>query len=89
MPSHADIEMQWVDAWNAVYDIVGDRRDAPALLPDWSIVALPELLGWLQESVYQGYAVRVEAGWVGHRRGVIAHRESPAEPGASAVGGGI
>lgn len=75
--SNADIEMQWVDAWNAVYDIVGDRRDAPCLLPDWSIVSLDECLSRLQESVYLGYAVRVEAGWVGHRRGVIAQREAP------------
>lgn len=82
------IEMRWVDAWNDVYDIVGDRRDTPCLLPGWSIVTLDECLGWLQESVYSGYAVRVEAGWIGHQRGVIAHREAEdAEPGAAADDG--
>ncbi|WP_156514671.1 hypothetical protein [Planctomyces sp. SH-PL14] len=75
--SNAEIEMRWVDAWEAVHDIVGDRRDVPVLLPDYSVVTVPELLGWLQDSVYLGYAVRVEAGWVGHRQGLIAHRTPP------------
>ena len=73
---NADIEMRWVDTWNEVYDIVGDRRDVPCMLPDGSIVGLDECLGWLQHSVYSGYAVRVEAGWVGHRQGVIANRDA-------------
>jgi hypothetical protein len=75
--SNEDIEMGWVDAWNDVYDIVGPGRVCPCQLPDWSIVSVDECLGWLQESVYAGYLVRVEAGWVGHRRGVIAHRWLP------------
>lgn len=84
MASNTDIEMRWGDAWNEVYAIVGDRRDAPCMLPGGLIVGLDECLGWLQDSVYLGYAVRVEAGWVGHRRGVIAHREAAdAEPGAA------
>ncbi len=77
MASNADIEMRWVDAWNDVDDIIRDRCDVPCMLPDWSIVGLEECLGWLQDSVYQGYEVRVEAVWVGHRRGVIARRTAP------------
>jgi hypothetical protein len=89
MASNTDIEMRWVDAWNEVYDIVRDQRDVPCLLPDWSIVSVDECLGWLQESVYQGIAVRVEEGWVGHRLGVIVRRApADAEPGAAADGGG-
>ena len=89
MASNADIERRWVDAWNDVYDIVRNRQDMPCMLPDWSVVSLDECLGWLQDSVYQGFAVRVEEGWVGHRRGVIAHREpTDAEPGAAADGAG-
>ncbi|MBX7106131.1 MAG: hypothetical protein K1X57_18770 [Gemmataceae bacterium] len=85
MASNADIEMRWVDAWNDVYDIVGARRDAPCMLPDWSIVTLDECLGWLQESVYLGYAVWVVEGWVGHRWGIIANRGAPvADSGAAA-----
>lgn len=84
MASNADIEMRWVDAWNEVYDIVGDRRGAPCMLPDWSIVGLDECLRWLQESVYAGHVVRVESGWVGHQRGVLVHREPQGtEPGAA------
>ena len=77
MSSNAEIEMRWVDAWNDLYDIVPPDRVAPCQLPDWSVVNVDECLGWLQDSVYAGYFVRVEAGWVGHRRGVIAHRWLP------------
>jgi len=66
-----------VDAWNDVYDIIRGRREVPCMLPDWSIISVDECLGWLQQSVYEGYLVRVEEGWVGHRRGVIAHRCQP------------
>ena len=74
MVSNADIEMRWVDAWNDLSDILGDRLNAPCQLPDWSIVTAAECRGWLQDSVYAGYHVRVKAGWVGHRRGAIVDR---------------
>lgn len=74
MESNADVEMRWVDAWNDLYDIIGDRGDVPCLLPDWSIVNSEECRGWLQDSVYAGYRVHVEAGWVGHRRGAVVQR---------------
>lgn len=77
MASNADIEMRWVDAWNAAYDIAGARKDIPCRLPDGSIVTLGECLGWLQASVYRGDMVRVEEGWVGHQRGVVVHTEGP------------
>ena len=74
MASNADIEMRWVDAWSDLYEIIGDRGDIPCQLPDWSVVDSEECRGYLQDSVYEGYLVRVEAGWVGHRRGAIVHR---------------
>lgn len=74
MVRNSDIQMRWIDAWNDVYNIVPKGRDAPCMLPDWSIVNVDECLGWLQDSVYQGFTVRVEEGWVGHRRGVLAYR---------------
>jgi hypothetical protein len=51
----------------------------PCQLPDWSVVTLDDCLTWLQDSVYLGYRVRVEAGWVGHRRGIIVNRVELAE----------
>ena len=69
-----DVEMRWVAAWNDLYDIIRNRRNMPCQLPDLSIVSDEECRGWLQDSVYAGYLVHVEAGWVGHRRGAIAHR---------------
>ena len=69
--------MRWVDAWNDLYDIVRERRDMPCLLPDRSVVGVDDCLGWLQDSVYQGYTVHVQEGWIGHRRGVIVRRSKP------------
>jgi hypothetical protein len=74
MESHADRVMRWVDAWNDLYDIQGGQPNIPCQLPDWSVVDAEACRGWLQESVNEGYLVRVEAGWIGHRRGAIAHR---------------
>jgi hypothetical protein len=77
MASNADIEVRWIEAWNDVCAIVKDRRDVRCQLPDWAVVGVEECLAWLQESVYAGYLVRVEEGWVGHVRGVIARRWRP------------
>jgi hypothetical protein len=75
MTSNADIEMRWVEAWNEVYEIAQQQRDIPCQLPGWTVVTLDDCLGWLQSSIYAGYIVRVKAGWVGHRRGIIVNRE--------------
>lgn len=77
MESNADIEMRWVDAWNKLYEIIGDCCDVPCQLPDWSVVDIEECKGWLQQSVYEGYQVSMEAGWVGHRKGVVVSRSRP------------
>ena len=76
MGSDADTEMRWVEAWNQLHDL-SPTRDAPCQLPDWSVVGVEECKAWLQASVYEGYLVQVEAGWVGHRRGIIVSRSLP------------
>ena len=75
MTANADIEMRWIEAWNEVYAIAQQQRDIPCQLPDWTVVPLDDCLAWLQTSVYAGYSVRVESGWVGHRRGIIVNRD--------------
>lgn len=77
MPSKAEIEMRWVDAWNELYDIVGIRCDVLCQLPDWSVVDIEGCKGWLQQSVYEGFEVQVKAGWVGHKKGVVVSRSRP------------
>ncbi len=74
MASNSELEMRWVDAWNDLYDILGLRHDAPCQLPDGSVVDVQQCLAWLQDSAYEGYFIRVESGWVGHLRGVLARR---------------
>lgn len=79
MASKADLEMRWVNAWNNLYEIVGNRHNVPCQLSDWKVVDVEECKGWLQESVYEGYLVQVKAGWVGHHKGIIASRWWPGE----------
>ena len=78
MTSNAEMEMRWAEAWSDAYEIAGSARNAPCLLPDGSIITFDECLGWLQKSVYEGYLVKVKAGWVGHLQGIIATRSKPA-----------
>jgi hypothetical protein len=79
MTSNADIEMRWVAPWNDRYDRLGDRRDAPCLLPDGRVVDVEGCKAWLQDTVYAGRLVAVADGWVDGRRGIIAsaHDEDP------------
>jgi hypothetical protein len=74
MASNTEIEMRWIDAWNDLFDLVGDRRQVNCLLPDGSVVDIATCQGWLQTSAYAGYCLKVEAGWVNGDRGVIASR---------------
>lgn len=65
-------EMKWVDAWNDVYEIAGDRWDVQCLMPDGQVVDAETCCGWLQEQVYAGRSVNVEAGWVLGKQGIVA-----------------
>jgi hypothetical protein len=79
-PSNADIEMRWVDAWNDLYDLAGKRRIITCLLPDGSVVDLEGGKEWLQNSVYEGYLVMVERGYVLRRPGAILLRSKQELP---------
>lgn len=61
MTSNAEIEMRWVQAWSDLYEIVGKSSDIPRImLPDGQFVDMEACKGWLQESVYQGWFVKVD-----------------------------
>ena len=77
MESNAEVEMRWVDAWNDLLSITGQRHDCPIQLSDFSVIDLEECKAWLQDSVYAGYNVQVTAGWVGHKQGVLVSRNKP------------
>lgn len=76
MATNSQLEMRWVDAWNDLFDIVKGRKGINCLLPDGMIVDVEECQSWLQESAYQGYFVRVKAGLVEGKPGVIVTRWS-------------
>jgi len=72
--SNADIEMRWVNAWNEIYEVIGNRNDAKCLLPDGNVVNVEECQGWLQQSALAGFQVRVESGNVLGGLGVVVFR---------------
>jgi hypothetical protein len=76
MSENTGIEQCWIDAWNDLFDIVGDADQSQinCLLPDGSIVDFGTCQGWLQESAYEGYCLKVEAGWVSGKRGIVVSR---------------
>lgn len=74
MTSNSEKEMRWVDAWNDLYDLIGKRHDVLCMLPDGQIVDVETCKGWLQSSAYEGFALKVEAGWIRGKQGVLASR---------------
>jgi hypothetical protein len=74
MASNRDIEMRWIEAWSDLYELLKQRSDVKCLLPDGRVVDIEECKGWLQDSAYQGWYVKVEAGWVLDKQGIVASR---------------
>ncbi|HTE20260.1 MAG TPA: hypothetical protein VK689_17990 [Armatimonadota bacterium] len=74
MASNSELEVRWVDAWVDLDQIVGERWNIQCLLPDGRVVSMEECQGWLQDSAYDDWQVKVEAGWVWGKQGVIATR---------------
>ncbi len=74
MATNTEIEMRWIDAWNDLYDLVLPRHGVKCLLADFTVVDVEACKIWLRDSVYEGYHVRVETGWVLGSPGVIASR---------------
>ena len=81
MISNTELEERWIDALNDLYDIIGERWQVSCLLPDGSVVNVETCQGWLQESAYEGYCLKVEAGWVLGKQGILVarYRESSRE----------
>ena len=74
MTSNTELEMRWVGAWNDLDQIVGERWYLQCLLPDGRVVSMDECQGWLQASAYDDWQVKVEAGLVWGKQGVVATR---------------
>jgi hypothetical protein len=74
MATNSEIEQRWVDAWNDLFDIVNDRRDVNCLLPDGRVVDIDTFKGWLQDSAYQGWQIKVTAGPVLGQQGIVASK---------------
>lgn len=74
MTTNTEIEERWIDAWNDLFDIVGERWQVNCLLPDGSVVDIDICQGWLQDSAYEDYCLKVEEGWVEGKHGVVVSR---------------
>ena len=74
LANNEEIETRWIDAWNDLYDLIGKKSDIKCQLPDLKVVDVEECKGWLQDSAYQGYLVRVERGLILGRPGIVVSR---------------
>jgi hypothetical protein len=87
VPTNAEVEERWIEACNQVYDIAraqaasdsdADRARARdelnCLLPDGTVTNLETCCGWLQDSAYQGFELKVERGQVYGEPGAIVSR---------------
>ena len=70
----SEIEMEWVNAWSDLYELVKEQWDVRCMLPDYSVVSVEECKSWLQDSAYEGFHVSVRAGFVLGRPGIVATR---------------
>jgi len=75
--SNDETEMVWVDAWNDLLDLVGDRRDVACLLPDHTVVTVEQCKGWLQDSAYSGYSLTLTETYYEGRKAISANRSRP------------
>jgi hypothetical protein len=76
MASNTELEERWIDAWNDLFDMVEDRERwrVSCLIPDGSVVDFETCQGWLQDSAYKGYYLKVDEGWVNGKRGIVVSR---------------
>jgi hypothetical protein len=47
LATNEEIEERWAEAWNDLFDIVGERWQFDCLLPDGLIVDVETCMGWL------------------------------------------
>ncbi len=77
MASNSELEMRWIEAWSDLYELIEQRTNVTCLLPDGRVVDTGECFGWLQNSAYQGWYVKVEASWAADELRLIATRWLP------------
>jgi hypothetical protein len=75
--TNAEIEMRWVDAWSELYELLKTLNDGHCQLPDGSVLDTEQCKAWLQESVYEGYLVKVELLRNGQQDCVAVSRSLP------------
>jgi hypothetical protein len=61
MATNGEIETRWIDAWNDLYEITGGSLVFGCMLDDHTPVDVETMKGWLQNSVYEGWLIKVEA----------------------------
>ena len=77
MPSprtNDEIETEWVNAWDQLYELIGDRRNVVCVLPDWKTVSVEDCQGWLQTSAYKGYTLTVRETWHAGEKAIAVDR---------------
>jgi len=78
--SNQQIEMLWIDAWNMLHELSGNRWNTRCQLPDYSIVDMETCQGWIQDAVYDGRRIDLTDGWIQGSKGVIVSFADAGEP---------
>jgi hypothetical protein len=81
MTSNVELEERWIVAWNDLFDLVApeDQGQVNCLLPDGSIVDFETCQGYLQDSAYADYHLKVAAAWIQGKSGVAVDRYKAGE----------
>ena len=69
--------MVWVNAWNDLLDLVGDRHDVACVLPDGTVMTVEQCKGWLQDSAYCGYSLSLNETFHKGCKAIAANRAKP------------
>lgn len=74
MTKYRLFSLHWMDAWDELYRIIGNRKNVRCRLPDSSVVDVNRCKRWIQESVYRGYSVQLKEELIDRRPGILVSR---------------
>lgn len=71
MTKYRVFSLHWIDVWQDLSRILGNRKNVACQLPDSTIVDIHRCRRWIQESVYRGYVVNVRKGQIDNQNGIV------------------
>ncbi len=75
MMNNLSKELEWIEAWNDLDELIGEEWNLIFLQPDWTEMDLEDCKGWLQDSAYQGYHIGVKQVWYKGKLAIQVYRK--------------